>query len=247
MINTETSVSTFMSTDADWGRFYQFDDVNSNSGIVMPFRSYYLRDFFSGGWNDLSVGVMHCSCGNSGDYSALNDERQSEDAIDNLPHFGISQSNKSIIDVLGNPYFVGVRGIKGGLTQLDASLSQIMYVQPTLVNNGVEQVGGSGIALPLSSTITSTPFTIWGLRVTFDAIQQKLYINFASETNIATQADGDDVTLLDTFLKAISNSPSDALATFNCTDVSSFSTFYLFWPYLLNKMKLQCVGLLKMG
>lgn len=247
MYNTVTSTSIFMATAADWGQFYQFDDSNSNSGLVMPFRSYYLRDFFSGGWNDLAVGVLHCSCGNTGNFSALVDERQLEDDIDNLPHFGISQSNQSSIDVLNNPYFVGVRGIKSGLTQLVSDLNQIMYVQPTFVNNGVDQSAGAGIILPLSSTITSTPFSMWGVRVTFDPVQQQIYINFASQTGIATQADSADQALLNTFLSGISNVQSDALASFPCNNVNNFSTFYLYWPYISNKLKLHCVGLLKFG
>lgn len=235
-----------MPTDADWGRLYNFD-TTGDAGIVMPFRSYYIRDFFSGGWQDIGIGLIHCECGNTGDYSALVTERQDESAVVNLPHFGLSKSVGGVIDPANNQFFAGIRGIKGSVTQVMSSPDQIAYMQPVVVENGIDNPQGAAIIVPLSTGINSTPFTMWGLRLTYSPGTGLLYLNFASQTGVALVDDPSNVTTLNTFLQEISNAQSDALASFPVTNIADFSTYYIFWPYLKNKIKLHCVGLTKFG
>src|SRR6516225_3244415 len=105
MIETIPTIGIAMPTAADWGQLYQFNGTG-DAGLILPPRAYYFRDFFSGQWNDMSIGIIHCECGTSGSTSALVNERQLEDNLANLFNFGISQSLSSAIDVAGNPNFV---------------------------------------------------------------------------------------------------------------------------------------------
>lgn len=246
MIETDTTVGIATMTDADWGRLYNFNSAG-DAGLIMPFRSYYIRDFFSGGWSDIALGLIHCECGNTGDYSALVAERQDESQTVNLPHFGLSKSLGGSIDVANNPHFIGIRGIKGSVTQVMSSPDQIAFMQPILVNGAFENPQGAAIIVPLSTGINSTPFTMWGLRLTFDSLTGTAYLNFATQTGVSVTDDADNITVLNTFLQGISNAQSDAIASFPIANVKDFSTFYIFWPYLKNKIKLQCVGVVKLG
>lgn len=235
-----------MATDADWGRIYQFN-TTGDSGLIMPFRSYYFRDFFVGSWLDMSIGLVYANCGNTGDYSVLVDERQKEITPENLFHFGLSQSNSGVIDVANNPVFLGLRGIMGGVTQIMGSAKQLSYVLNTLVNQGTTQLSGNAQTLNLQAGTDDTTFQMIGLRFTFNPQTNELYVNFAQQSNVTLTADAQDYPILQPFLEGISNLQSTADVVFNLPSTSNFSSYYIYWPYLTNKLKLHCIGAIKMG
>lgn len=236
-----------MTTDAEWGRLYKFN-TTGDSGLVMPPRAYYFRNFFAGNWTDLTLGMIFATCGNTGDTSNLNDERLASTTPANLFHFGVSQSLKTnTINVGVNPVFAGMRGRLSSTTQLLASPKVITNLIGTLVNNGVTQISGGTHDLDLTEGVTATPFNMMGIRLIHDPITGILRMNRAISNGIALADDAANVTTLETFLLGISGDTVAPYATFNCPSTANFKTFYTFWPYLTNRLKLHCVGAIKLG
>lgn len=240
MIQIDTTIGIAMPTAAEWGQLYQFN-TTGDAGLIMPPRSYYIRDFITGAWTDLAIGAIICATAATGKQDAIVAERQSEIIPANLPHFGLSQSVDDLIDVNSNPFFVGIRGILGSLTQVMTSPAQIAYLQA--IYNGNPQ--GAAQILPLSSGTDDTAFVMWGLRFAYNPGNSTLYINFATQTGVTLTVDSDDETILNPFLQGISNSTSTAIASFVIENLSDFRTFYIYWPYILNQLKLHCVGLIQ--
>lgn len=234
-----------MPTDEDWGRLYQFD-TTGDAGLVMPPRSYYFRDFHAGSWVELAVGIFYCARGSTGDdESPIVDERLPETNRGNLFHFGISQSQGSSIDVVNNPYFVGIQSILGGLTEIDAGGSAIDSLTMCLKNGTDVQVEGSPIVLPLSHGISGTPFSFVGLKFIYDSVAGILYVNYETDATLSLADEEANITEMTSRLLAISNSTVGSHAQFNITSLLNFKTFYLYWPFLDNRLKLHTVGAVK--
>lgn len=235
-----------MATDADWGKLYSF---SSDAGLLMPFRSYYIRDFVAGDWNDFAIGLILLAHGTTTPPSDLVNERQSETDPSNLFHFGLTTDNgtNQIQSVGNNPFFIGLRGIIGGVTQISTSPTQLAQLYLTLVNHSVTQTVATPLQLPLNNHGTSNPFSMVGLRFTRDKANQQIYINFSTQANLGLTADSDDVPALTTFIEAIPNTFSTATAQFTLNSVANFSTYYIYWPYQLNRLALHCVGAIQFG
>lgn len=246
MITTQPTIGIAMASDADWGRLYNFN-TTGDAGLVMPFRSYYFRNFFSGGWTDLSMGLIYCACGNTGDTSALINERLPETTPANLPHFGLTSAPNNVIDVANNPNFVGLRGMLNGITQVMTATSNLGNLQLTMVSGGNTNTGGSAVLLPLNQGVTGTPFSALGIRFIHNPSIGRLYVNYTLTPTLALANDADNTTQMLALLNGISPNVGDAKASFALANTSLFSSYYLFWPYLTNKLKLQCVGAIKNG
>lgn len=246
MINIDTTVGIAMPTASDWGQLYQFN-TTGDAGLIMPPRSYYIRDFITGSWTDLAIGAIICATGTSGPQASLTAERQTETQLANIPQFGLSKSANDAININSNPFFVGLCGIIGSVTQLMTSPKQIAYMQATCINNGQTQGNGSAQILPLSSGTDDTQFVMWGLRFTYNPLTSILYINFSTQTGVTLTEDSEDETTLNPFLQGISNSTGTAIASFVIPNLADFKTFLIYWPYLNNQLKLHCVGVVQIS
>jgi len=246
MIYESPTIGIAMPTDADWGRLYKFN-TTGDSGLIMPYRSYYARDFNPGVWNDISLGFIHCTMGNSGgDTANIVAERLLENAPVNLFHFGLSKTVSGSVPVADNPWFVGLRGIIGGVTQIMTSPVQLAYLYPTAVyNSQAAQLSGGIVAMPLSQGVSGTPFSMIGIRLIYNPTTKYLYLNYATQTGIALASEAANVSTLTTFLNGISGSIGGAFASFYIPNLANYKSFYIFWPYLTNRLKLHCVGLIK--
>ncbi len=236
-----------MPTEADWGRLYKFN-TSGDTGLIMPFRSYYFRDFLNSAWQDISLGFIHCEMGNGGgDQATLIDERLAEIAATNLFHFGLSQSIAGNINVAANPYFMGVRGILGGITEIITATSELANLAPTFVNGAATSVTPVAITMDLAQGISGTPFAMFGVRFVLNQSNNMVYMNYANETGVALADDAANQTTLETFLTGISGNTSGATASFPLANPQDFRTWFLYWPYEVNRIKLQCVGAIKNG
>ncbi len=236
-----------MPTDQEWGRLYKFN-TTGDSGLIMPPRSYYFRPFVPGQWTDLAIGMIFATCGNSGDTSNLNDERLASSTPANLFHFGLSSAlptNK--INVATNPFFAGLRGIIGSTHQLLATTKLLTFNSATLVNGGGTAMNGGAHSITLTQGVTATPFNMIGLRFIHDPVAGVLYMNRGASNGIALADDDANITTLEAFLLALSNNIVTPDATFALSTTANFKTFYTYWPYLLNRLKLHCVGAIKLG
>lgn len=245
MIEEIPTIGFAMTTAADWGQLAQFDGSGAAELIVPP-RAYYFRDFFMGSWNDLSIGFIHAECGISAETAAIEDERQLENNLANLFQFGISQSKNGAIDIVNNPFFTGLCGLFGGITQITASTNTLGQLVGTLIdNNGQGTTNGNLFQMDLSQGVTSTPFSMLGIRFIFDPIKEILSMNFQSQTNVGIGMGDDPSPILETFLQGLSGDTTNPSASFLLPNNSNFETFFLYWPYLNNQIKLQCVGAIK--
>jgi hypothetical protein len=236
-----------MPTDADWGRLYKFN-TSGDSGMIMPFRSYYLRNFFAGEWTDMAVGIIFATCGNTGDMSAPIAERQSETAVANLFHFGLTKPGLTIGEVSANPRFMGLRGIIGGVTQITFTPLQLAQLYLTRVYDATTTTQATGIAMPITSGTGNGPFAFVGLRFMFNRIAQTVSINYAVEDEVTLANDAENTTKMTTMLQALSNNQVTPHAKFTgVLSVTDFSSYYIYWPYLKNRLKLHCVGAIKNG
>lgn len=235
-----------MPTDADWGRLYKFN-TTGDAGLVMPFRSYYKRDFFAGSWVDMAIGMIYAVCGSGGDLSAPEDERQAENAVVNLPHFGLTKANLTIDEVSANPRFLGLRGIMSGVTQITLSPLQLAQLYLTYVRDGTTQVQATPQILPLTNGTGTGPFAMVGLRFIHNPVTGILSINMDTDSSVTLADDAANTTTLSAFLQGLSSDTVTPDAQFSITSVADFSSYYLYWPYLHNKMKLHTVGALKNG
>lgn len=246
MINIIPTIGIAMATFADWGELYT---LNSDTGLVMPLRSYYIRDFAAGDWTDLAIGLIYVAHGDPTIPSDFVDERQSETDPSNLFHFGLTTDNgtNQITSVSDNPYFLGLRGIIGGVTQITTSPSQLAQLYPTLVNNGAAQTIPNTVQLPLNAYTVSNPFSMVGLRFTRNKLTGQIWVNCQTQNNVTLTSDADDITAITTFLKAMSNTQATSIAQFPLNSVVNFSTFYIYWPYLLNHFALHALGVIQFG
>lgn len=246
MIYIDPTIGVAMATDADWGRLYKYNTV-SDSGLIMPPRSYYLRDFLSGSWTDLAIGMIYCGCGLASDTANMVAERMDETAIANLFHFGLTRSVNSDIDVAGNPNFLGLRGIYNSVTQITTSPLQLASLANTLVKDDNTLTNGSGFTMPFTQGVSGAPFNALGLRFTFDNVNHRIYINVNTLLGFDLANDAENISVMTNFLSAMSNLPGTASANFALNNIVNFKTFYIFWPYILNRLKLQCIGVRKFG
>lgn len=250
MIETLPTIGIAMPTAADWGQLYQFNGTG-DAGLIMPPRSYYFRDFFTGGWTDMAIGMIHCETGiGAGQPLAnLTTERQTETNVANLFHFGLSKSGGSAtINVASNPTFVGARSILGGVTQINTSPLNLSQLQMALVNGASPgSTNGSPFSMDLSQGVSGSPFSMVGLRFTFNPATGILAVNYASQTGVALADEPSNTTTLTTFLEGLSNTVAGSKAQFNLPSVADFSTYYIYWPFLNNQLKLHCVGAIKLG
>lgn len=246
MIVENPTTGIAMPTDADWGRLYKFNTIG-DSGLVMPPRSYYFRDFIPGAWTDMAIGFIFATCGNTGDLSTLNDERLASSTPANLFHFGLSKSSGSTINVGTNPNFLGLRGQIGSTPQILSASKLLTRNILTCVNYGGTQLGSSAYDFNLTEGVTATPFNMIGLRCIYDPTTNLVCVNRAVSNGITLADDAANITTLTTFLEGISNDVTFPNARFSIYNITNFTTFYIFWPYLLNRLKLHCVGAIKLG
>lgn len=238
-------------TENDWGRFYELDD---NDGIILPPRAYYYRDMLTGNWADLALGMTYCvqktDVDPGNDNTAMVNEQLQNTGSTNLFHFGLSSSNggSGVPDLYDNQNFLGLRGIEGTTSQLIASSSLLTYLAATKITQGAIQTAGSQTSIPMRSAhVGANAFCRLGVRLTHDRFRSKLYVHISYEASI-DPTDAEDVAELRTFLQAISNSSGNTFMVFNgITSVSQFRSFFLYWPFLLNRVKLHCVGAVKIG
>lgn len=235
-----------MPTDSDWGRLYNYNTVG-DAGLLMPPRSYYFRDFFGGGWNEMLIGMIYRNTGLASDVANLVAERQDESSPANLFHFGISQSANGTIPVANNPNFLGIRGERGGLSQITIAPLQLANVRFASVFNSADQPGGVNMVVPLQQGTSATPFAMIGIRYIFNPTDQKIYVKFAANPALALANDAANVTTLTTFLNSITRDFTAMDAAFGFWDVTKFGTFYIYWPYFNNKLALQTVGAIKVA
>lgn len=244
MITVLPTIGLAMPTDADWGRLYQYD-TTGDAGIVMPLRSYYFRDFFAGAWQNIAIGLIYRNSGVANDTSDVVNERQAEIIPANLFHFGLSKSDGSTIPVAANPYFLGIRGILNGVTEITASPLQLADLLPTLVDANALSTMGSTIQLVLQNGTSATPFAMIGLRFVLDPLTNTVYIMIGSNPALALADEDANVTTLTTFLEGISSDITTAIASFPLFNTLNFGSYYVYWPYLENKLMLHCVGAIK--
>lgn len=244
MISTLPTTGLAMPTDADWGRLYSYD-TTGDDGLVMPFRSYYFRNFFTN-WKELAMGFIYRNCGAGGDYSDITAERQAETQIANLPHFGLSYSQGGSIPVATNPYFVGLRGVRNGVTQINASptltLNQLRLVS---CFNGNDDVRGLNFSIPLKQGVQANPFAMLGIRFVINQTDGKLYVAIKFNQNVALADEAANTTTLTDFLATITRNPPEMDAAFANYNITNLNAFFIFWPYLNNKLILQTVGAIK--
>lgn len=244
MISVLPTIGLAMPTDADWGRLYKYN-TTGDAGIVMPLRSYYFRDFFAGEWQNIAIGLIYRNSGIANDTSDVVNERQVEIIVANLFHFGLSKSTGNTIPVADNPFFLGLRGILNGVTEITASPLQLADLLPTLVDANFLQTAGSPIQFVLQKGTSGTPFAMIGLRFVFDPLSSKVYVMKDTNPALALADEDANVTTLTTFLAGISSNPTDAIASFPLSTTINLSSYYVYWPYLENKLMLHCVGAIK--
>ncbi len=235
-----------MPTDQDWGRLYQYD-TTGDAGLVMPPRSYYVRQFQST-WQNLSIAMLYRNCGLGGDYSDVPNERISEIQVPNLPHFGLTQATGGTLDMTNIQYFLGLRGVMGGVTQIEnPGELRLADLKHTVVNAGSTSVAGiAAAALPLAEGMSDAPFNLAGMRFVKNDLDGKIYMKYAYETDIELIDDGDDVVSLQNFMEGISGNLEDMDTSFQ-VDYSKLNSFFLFWPYYNSRLILQAVGAIKFG
>lgn len=234
-----------MPTDADWGRLYNFN-TTGDAGLIMPPRSYYSRDFFAGDWTDMAWGLIYAVNGDANDLAIPTDERLSETSIVNLPHFGLVRTGMTIDNVSNPDTFVGLRGVLNGTTQLTASPLQLSQLEFTCVRLGVTKIDNTNRPIPLTNGTTSGPFAMLCMRFGFNPTAQTMTIKYSVNSTVTLASDAENVSKLQTAMNALASaSPSVTFA--GITSVKEFSTYYLYWPYFNNRLKLHCVGTMKLG
>lgn len=236
-----------MPTDAEWGRLYEFNAVG-DAGLIMPPRSYYYRNFVPGGWTDITLGMIYANCGNSGDTSALVAERLASTTPANLFHFGLTNAgNITGFNVASNPNFVGLRGILNSTTQVLTATKEVTFIAPTQVANGVTSLSGNNYSFNLTEGVTGTPYNMIGIRLIHNPLTGILCLNRAVSNGIALADEAANLTTLKAFLTGISNNVLTPNASFTLASTNLLKSFYTFWPYNDNRLKLHCVGVVKLG
>lgn len=247
MIFINPTIGLAMPTDQDWGRLYNFN-TSGDSGLIMPPRSYYFRNFIAGGWTDISIGFIFATKGATGsDQSVLVNEFLAATNPTNLFHFGLTQTTNNAIDVGSNPTFVGLRASEGSNSQILAASKLLTLLIPTRILNGVPSTSGSTVSLNLTEGVSGTPFNMVGLRFIHNPLNGQLYMNRAVSNGIALANEAANITTLQAFLNGISNSTTSPTAQFSVSNTAAFNSFYIFWPFLANQLKLHCVGAIKLG
>lgn len=244
MIFNIPTIGVAVPTDADWGRLYLFDDTE-DAGLIMPPRSYYFRDFFSGGWTQLAMGLIHCATEDGGETDPVVNETKASNLVANLFHFGLTESGGGTVPVAANPEFLGIRGRLNGSPSLLLSGPKLTDNEYVCIRSGGAQRSGSGIEIPLSDGISASPFTMMGLKFIFDVENDRLHLHFATEEGVSLADEDENVEKLTTFLNDMPETTSGSDADFYITNLSSYKSYYIYWPYMLNRLKLHCVGAIK--
>lgn len=235
-------------TENDWGRFYELD---TNDGVILPVRAYYYRDMQTGNWADLIIGMTYCAQKNDDpDNQAIVNEQLTNSGSTNLFHFGLSSANgnTAVPDLYEGQNFLGLRGMEGTTSQLIAGSAQLTYLSASKIIQGQRETQGTHTSIPMRSAHDGdSAFSRLAIRFTHNRFTSKLYVHVSYETAI-DPTDVEDVAQLKDFMQAVSNSEGDTTMVFsNVTSVSQFRSFFLFWPFLLNRVKLHCVGAIKIG
>lgn len=246
MIFNIPTIGVALPDDSVWGRLYKFD-ATGDAGLIMPPRSYYFRDFFPLGWSELAIGLIYATTGSDApaETEPLVDEIKSSHQISNLFHFGMSKSAGGTIDVANNENFIGYRGRFNGSPQIVASVPELTDNEFACIHNGSSQVSGSSNDLPLTEGITSEPFAMIGLKFVYDNVTNRIHIHLALDSSVALANEDANISTLTTFLNGISNSTITSNANFTIVDLSDYKSYYIYWPYVLNRLKLHCVGAIK--
>lgn len=235
-----------------WGRSYSFNG-SGDQGIVMPPRAYYFRDFNFGSWTDVSIGFAYCACEtpteemDSFQADTVN-EVENPISVSNLFHFGLIKKGLQEVDMNNLTQFVGMRSLMGGNSQLfGPPTKQLVGLQATLVQQSHEQLQGSTISIPLPCGVSFTPFALFGIRLSLNKSSGQLVMNFNTQTAVEDTVN-DMRTVLKDFLLAIPNTATGSARTFNgIYSTAPFSSYFIYWPFLLNRLKLQAVGGVKIG
>jgi len=233
-------------TEEDWGRFYSLDD---NDGVILPSVSYYQRGMYTGNWADLIIGITYSVQKDENDPADDNepmvDEQRMNTGSTNLFHFGLSD-NKYPPDFMEGQNFLGARGIAGTTAQLIASSEQLTYNQMSRIQTGSVQQLGSMFSMPMRSAhVGDEPFSRFGIRFTFDRHNSILRVN-KSQENTLDVTDTNDITSLKTFMQAIPNTTNNAVLFPNFVTTKIFTSLLVYWPFTLNRFKIQCIGAIKM-
>lgn len=243
-----TNIATM--TDQEWGRLYRFGG-SGDAGLIMPPRSYYFRKFNAGNWFDLSMGMIYGGTIANAENGAMVSEGLNSNSIGNLFHFGLSNpSNTGIIDVSDNRNFLGMRALRNSQTQILAAndndlpgeLSEITQVALTLVNNGIVTERSPSFSVYLDRHASNPVFSMIGMR--FIRNLANVTIRLKTVESVTLSSPGADQTTLEAFLRNITSS-EPIQATIPLLDVTNLTAFYLFWPYVANRLKLHAVGAIK--
>lgn len=233
-------------TDQDWGRLYYYQGTG-DPGLIMPPRSIYLRDFITNAWTDIAIGMAYCGCGLDDPVAPLVYERMDEALITNLFHFGLTNGVNNNIDVGNNPYFLGIRGIQDSVAQLTTSPKRIFALANTLVNDETTTINGDALELPLSDGVSDLPFNMIGLRFNYNPVNHTVRINISTQLNINLPTFNENISIMKEFLAGIPTGLGTASAVFTINNVAKYKTFYIYWPYVFNRLKLHCLGVRKFG
>lgn len=247
MIFVDPTIGIAVPTDATWGRLYKFGGAG-DAGLIMPPRSYYFRSFNANNWTDLAMGMIYTATANAGENVAIVNETLSSMNYGNLFHFGLSKANNNgTIDVEDNSNFIGIRGLHNSTHQLFNSPSPSVITQNALtcINNGVVEEDGSSFSLPLTRHNSNALFSMVGLRFTRNTLTNLVKVYYEIEESVDLISPNVDSEILQDFITNLSNDPNDAQGEFTISNVANFTTFYIFWPWILNRMKLQCIGAIK--
>lgn len=255
MIETHLTEWIGMPTDEDWGRLYQYAG-SGDAGMIMPIRSYYYRDFNSGRWVDFIIGMIYAVKGTTDeedDEEVMVNEKLNNSASTNLFHFGLSYQHLTTgavdLDETKTQKFLGLRGEVASNSQLLAGASdQLTFLRPTLIQKGKTTMSGATISIPMNNAASSEPFSMLAVRFTHNPNTGKVYIHYAYDAAIAQPVDeADNLVVLKAHMLTVSNLETDTTNVLsNIWSVADFKSFFLYWPFLLNRLKLHCVGALKM-
>lgn len=247
MIFIDPTIGIAVPTDETWGRLYKFGGTG-DAGLIMPPRSYYFRSFNAGNWTNLVIGMIYTGTANASENTAVVNETLSSLNFGNLFHFGLSKANSDgTIDVEDNQNFLGMRGLHNSAHQIFNSPSPAVITQVALtsVKNSAVDEDGSAFSVPLTRHATNPLFSMIGMRFMRNTTTNRVKIFYEIDESVELDGTPPDSEILQTFLEQLSNDPNDAQGDFAIPSVSNLTTFYIFWPWLLNRMKLQAIGAIK--
>jgi hypothetical protein len=247
MIFVDPTIGIAVITDDVWGRLYKFGGAG-DAGLIMPPRSYYFRSFNAGNWTNLVMGMIYTGTANATENTAVVNETLSSLNFGNLFHFGLSKANPDgTIDVEDNQNFLGMRGLHNSVHQIFNSPTPAVITQVALtsVKNGVVTEDGSSFSLPLTRNASTALFSMIGMRFMRDTTNNTVKVFYEIDESVDLTSPNVDSEILQNFLTQLSDDPNDAQGEFSISSVANLTTFYIFWPWILNRMKLQAIGAIK--